>query len=59
MSGNSFNINNWCYNAVVIAWKVSKYKVFSGSYFPVFGPEKTLYLDTFHAISSEKIDKTF
>ena len=33
-----------------------KYGVFSGPYFPVFtpntvkyGPEKTLYLDTFHA----------
>ena len=33
------------------ARKVSKYGVFSGSYFPVFGfgPEKTPYLDTFHA----------
>ena len=38
------------------AWKMSKYGVFSGPYFPVFspntgkyGPEKTLYLDTFHA----------
>ena len=36
-------------------WKVSKYKVFSGLYFPVFiektvkyGPEKTPLLDTFH-----------
>ena len=27
--------------------KVSKYRVFSGPYFPVFGPEKTPYLDTF------------
>ena len=36
------------------AWKVSKYVVFSGPYFPVntgkYGPEKTLYLDTFHAV---------
>ena len=53
------------------AWKVSKYGVFSGLYFPVFGlnteiyeanlciqsehtgkygPEKTPYLDTFHAV---------
>ena len=39
------------------AWKVSKYEVFSGPYFPVFGLdtgkyglEKTLYLDTFHAV---------
>ena len=39
--------------------EVSKYGVFSGLYFPVFklstgkyGPEKTPYLDTFHAIVS-------
>ena len=39
-------------------WKVSKYGVFSGPYFPVFspntekyGPEKTAYLDTFHAVA--------
>ena len=52
------------------AWKVSRYGVFSGPYFPVFGlnterysvslriqsecgkigPEKTSYLDTFHAV---------
>ena len=46
------------------AWKVSKYEVFSGPYFLVFGlvflvsspntgkygPEKTPYLDTFHAV---------
>ena len=39
------------------AWKVSKYGVLSGPYFPVFspntgkyGPEKTPYLDTFHAV---------
>ena len=38
-------------------WKVSKYKVFSGLYLPVFSPnpgkyglEKTLYLDTFHSV---------
>ena len=29
------------------ARKVSKYGVFSGPYFPVFGPEITSYLDTF------------
>ena len=29
---------------------MSKYGVFSGPYFPVFGPERTLYLDTFHAV---------
>ena len=53
------------------AWEVSKYGIFSGPYFPVFGmntkiyfvnlripseykktrPEKTPYLDTFHAVS--------
>ena len=39
------------------AWKVSKYGVFSDSCLPVFspntgkyGPEKTPYLDTFHAV---------
>ena len=39
------------------AWKVSKNRVFSGPYFPVFGlntgkygPEKTPYLDIFHAV---------
>ena len=38
-------------------WKVSKYGVFSGPYFPVFSPntgkyrpEKTPYLDTFHTV---------
>ena len=39
------------------ALKVSKYRVISGPYFPVFnpnigkyGPEITPYLDTFHAV---------
>ena len=39
-------------------WKVSKYGVISGQYFPVFssnarsnGPEITSYLDNFHAVS--------
>ena len=39
------------------AWKVYKYRAFSVPYFPVFspnigkyGPEKTPYLDTFHAV---------
>ena len=38
-----------------IAWKLSKYRVISGPYFPVFelntgkyGPEITPYFDTFH-----------
>ena len=41
----------------IIAWKVSKYGVISGPYFPVFGlntgkygPEISPYLDTFHAL---------
>ena len=44
-------------NTSSTAWKVSKYVVFSGPYFPVFspntgkyGPETTPYLDTFHAV---------
>ena len=36
--------------AITTAWKVSRYGVFSGLYFPVLGPEKTPYLDTFHAV---------
>ena len=47
----------------LIAWKVSKYGVFSGLYFPVFGlntgkygPENTPYLDTFkHYSFFEKV----
>ena len=42
---------------MLTAWKVSKYEVISGPYFPVFGlntgkygPEITSYLDTFHAV---------
>ena len=48
--------NRICYTA----WKLSKYGVISGPYFPVFspntgkyGPEITLYLDTFHAVLLE------
>ena len=40
---------------------MSKYGFFSGPYFPVFvlntgkyGPEKTSYLDTFHAVRQKK-----
>ena len=32
------------------AWKLSKYGIFSGPHFPVFEPEKTRYLDNFHAV---------
>ena len=41
---------------IITAWKVSKYRVFSSPYFPVFlntgkyGQEKTPYLYTFHAV---------
>ena len=55
-----------CFPKSFTAWKVSKYGVISGSYFPVFGLNKspysvriqenmdkiTLYLDTFHAVIS-------
>ena len=41
----------------VTAWKTSKYRVFYGPYFPAFGlntgkygPEKTPYLNIFHAM---------
>ena len=30
---------------------MSKYGDFSGPYFPAFGPDKTPYLDTFHAVN--------
>ena len=47
-----------------IAWKLSKYGVFSGLYFPVFGlntkkcgPEKTPYLDNFYAVSGSRLKK--
>ena len=46
-----------CYFGEFTAWKVSKYLVISGPYFPVFspnrgkyGPEITPYLDSFHAV---------
>ena len=44
---------------LLTAWQMSKYGVFSGPYFSVFspntgkyGPEKTLYLDIFHAVTT-------
>ena len=46
----------------IIAWKASIYGVFSGPYFPAFGPntekygpEKTPYLDTFHTVNGSYI----
>ena len=45
-------------NEAITAWKVFKYGVISGPYFPAFGlntgkygPEITPYLDTFHAVN--------
>ena len=35
---------------IITAWKVAKYGVISGPYFPVFGSEITPYLDTFQAV---------
>ena len=53
-----YSEKNYCWS-IITALKVYKYRVFSGPYFPVFGlntgkygPEKTLYLDTFHAAHS-------
>ena len=37
-------------NTEIYSWKVFKDEVISGPYFPVFGPEITPYLDTFHAV---------
>ena len=44
---------------LITAWKVLKYGVFSGPYFPVFGlnsekygTEKTPYLDSLHGVLS-------
>ena len=46
------------------AWRVSKYRVISGPYFPAFspdpgkyGPEITPYLDTFHAVEYKWIQR--
>ena len=46
---NAINKVLYCHIAIS-AWKVSKYGVFSGPYFPAFGQEKTPYIDTFHAV---------
>ena len=54
---------------ITTAWKVSKYGVFSGPYFPVFSPitgkyglKKTSYLDAFHTVNilarNEKMIRT-
>ena len=48
-----------CVLFMITTWKESKYGVFCGSYFPAFGlntgkhkPEKTPYLNTFHAVDA-------
>ena len=56
------SVTFWSYDKfsfVNTAWKVSKYGVFSGLYFPVFSPgtgkykpEKTPHLDTFHILKA-------
>ena len=43
--------NNKVFKDEDTAWKVSKYGVFSCPRLPVFGPEKTPYLDTFNTVS--------
>ena len=55
VSKNIWHKQGFCINNT--SWKVFKYGVFSGLCFPVFtsntgkyGPQKTLYLETFHAI---------
>ena len=58
MQDVAFNATNGLHVARAdTAWKVSKYGVFRGPYFRVFGlntekyrPEKTPYLDIFHAV---------
>ena len=46
------------------AWEVSKYGIFSGPYFPVFGmntrkygPQKTPYLNTFQSAKDYKFGR--
>ena len=53
----SENLQMFKYSKTPNMWKVSTDGVFSGPYFPAFGlntrkhgPEKTPYLDTFHAV---------
>ena len=53
MFTGAIEMEQWLKNGYT-AWKVSKYRILSGPYFPVlglntgkYGPEKTLYLDTF------------
>ena len=41
------------------AWKVSKYQVISGPNTGKYGPEMTLYLDTFNAVLAASIHRCF
>ena len=50
LTSNSIDFSKYGDNGLYTTWKVSKYGVFSGPYFSVLGPEKTPYLDTFHAV---------
>ena len=54
-------MNDWVFSIFELriqypytAWKVSKSGVISGPYFPVFGPEISLYLETFHAVKATR-----
>ena len=51
-----FHVNEETYPRPFTMWKVSKYGVISGSKFSIFGPEITLYLDTFHTINKCQIN---
>ena len=42
-----------------IAWKVYKYGVFSGPNTGKYRPEKTLYLETFHAVLATSVQNCF
>ena len=46
-------INLLIFKILCVAFTVSKYRVFSGPYFPVFSREKTPYLEIFHAVLTE------
>ena len=49
-TGSTVQLLNCIALKLASAWKVSQYIVISGPYFPVFGQEKTPYLETFHAV---------
>ena len=51
-----FHVNEETCPRPSTVWKVSKYGVISGSKFSIFGPEITLYLDTFHTVIISRIN---